>query len=993
MEKQGGDRRDKGDGGRGRGRGGGGGGGRGQGSKDEGPKKPNAGRGDARRRRPRSDRGGVPVEDGDVRVDRRTGKNEERERTVQVTTQNRAPDTRRRRPVREVLAVPAVPPFTAFLSDIRGGRASEKEVFALLGPNLMAEKIEHRWRDTSLFIDFKTADGLVACLKLNGSRVQDGALRVEVARPLKKEAASKGKRGGRGGDRDRAKFKEFLPLDSVKEMLDQGLLCQGALRVNPHNRREAYVTVKDFGYDVKLTSLSAQNRAFDCDVVAIRINPVSAWIKMDEAVAENSVRTAAGAAEVAPFSAAEDADSLSSEDEDETVAEVAALAAAPLVPLTELQEQQKKAAAENLRPTGVVVAILEEHHPTSYVGWLRSCNDDEELTRDSKFAFFVPFAKKMHRMLVPLDRLKLSWRNAEKYAKNLYSCELKSWNITSSCPFGVLVKDYGEGGNLEVEKTILMEANGIDFDDSFSVACNACLPPKDYAISEEEISKRRDLRKTLICSIDPATARDLDDALSIQRLANGNWEVGVHIADVTHFLQAGTALDEEARSRCTSVYLVDQCIPMLPRILSEKLCSLNSGQDSLAFSAIFELSSAGEIVSEWFGKSIIRNVMQMSYETAQSIIDGVATDEQFKIDPTVAHLHSIADVRHSIITLNKLGHVLRKIRFDNGGSVQLESVKLVFKLDEQTGKPLSVSPYVQKPANELVEEFMLLANKQVAGFLLRKFPEGALLRMHAKPGLKMKDFVAVCAKFGYKVDPSTSFTLNASLANIQDPNKPGVRKVIYHLALRAMQLAKYTHTDLDFPSETHYWHFALAYQHYTHFTSPIRRYADCMVHRILFCALQNQPQPETKETIAAICEKCNERKTLADRASDRSDVVFLCHLLKDRKPEIVEGYIFRVNAKGIDVMVPQYGIEDTIAMDKIGLVKEAKYSEDNFSLSVDFDSFNADYFIEQNIDEKTDRRSLKQTFSMFDKVNVICTIKDGKRELDMGLKLVIENAI
>jgi exoribonuclease R len=551
------------------------------------------------------------------------------------TPEGKPSDARRRRPERKVLEVPTKPPFTAFVTVVGlggggAGRAIEKDVFAVLGPELMAQAEGHRWSGSNMWIDFKSADALVACLKLTGSRVLEGTLKAEVGKALaKKEGKSRGGGGGGGGggrgDRDRVKYKEYEEPEKVKEMLEKGLLCQGALRVNPHNRREAYATVKNFAYDVKFTSLTAQNRAFDCDVVAIRINPISAWIKMETATPEN----ASAAAEKAEES---DDDSLTGEDDDEEIAQVAAVVeSAPLIPLTELQELQRKAAAENLRPTGVVVAVLEEHHPTTYVGWLRGTNDDDELTKDSKYAFFMPFSKKMHRILVPLERLKLSWRSAEKYAKNLYSCDLKSWDIKASCPFGTLVKDYGEGGNLEVEKTILMEANNIDFDDTFSVACNACLPPKDYCITADEVARRRDLRTTLICSIDPATARDLDDALSIQRLGNGNWEVGVHIADVTHFLKERTALDDEARSRCTSVYLVDQCIPMLPRILSERLCSLNSGQDSLAFSAIFELTSAGELVSEWFGKSVIRNVMQMSYELAQAIIDGTATDEQFKV--------------------------------------------------------------------------------------------------------------------------------------------------------------------------------------------------------------------------------------------------------------------------------------------------------------------------------------------------------------------------
>ena len=428
---------------------------------------------------------------------------------------------------------------------------------------------------------------------------------------------------------------------------------------------------------------------------------------------------------------------------------------------------------------------------------------------------------------------------------------------------------------------------------------------------------------------------------------------------------------------------------MLPRILSERLCSLNSGQDCLAFTAMFELTPAGRVVSEWFGKTVIRNAMQMSYELAQRVIDGVAEDDEFKIDPETSY--TVAQVREAVLNLNTLSHVLRRERFESGGSVQLESVKLTFRLDPDTGMPTQCGQYVQKPANELVEDFMLLANRRVGEFILAKFPEGALLRRHEKPGGKMKDFVALCAKFGYKVDPSSSSTLNASLANIHDPAKPGVRQVIYYLALRAMQMARYTQTDVDYPSETFYWHYALAYPVYTHFTSPIRRYPDCMVHRILSAALEKdsakREQPESKQTLKEICERCNERKTLADRASDRSDVVFLCHYLKDKAPEELEGYVYRVTAKGFDVVCPKYDVEDGIMLDRLGLVEKSNFDEEKAMLTCTYDSYHTDYFGDEALAESLPRTI---SVSMFQKVRVICKIKEGKRELDMGLKLVMD---
>lgn len=284
-------------------------------------------------------------------------------------------------------------------------------MFDFLGSDLVGQKEAHRWRDNNIFIDFKSADALMKCLKLNGSRFGRFGLRVEIAKPLKKAEKKRG--GGGGGGRDRARFSEYIPLDEASEMLKKGLLCQGAIRVNPHklrvlsgcvlvfhlfssSRHEAYATVPSFAYDVKFCSLSAQNRALDGDEVAIRINPVDKWIKMEDAEAENKT----GA--------------VSSSDSDVEGSEEQAAVGVASVELTPLQELQKRAASENLRPTGTVVAVLREHHDTSFVGWLRACNEGETLTRDSKFAFFFPFNKKMHRILVPLDRLKPSWRDANK---------------------------------------------------------------------------------------------------------------------------------------------------------------------------------------------------------------------------------------------------------------------------------------------------------------------------------------------------------------------------------------------------------------------------------------------------------------------------------------------------------------------------------------------------------------------------------------------------
>ena len=399
--------------------------------------------------------------------------------------------------------IPNKPPYCIRFGNLPF-KATEEEFRQWLPANYAVDEI--RWKEGTCFVDFKNREDVEEVLKLDGFKFRTRIVRLSIAKPMRRAAP---------------KFKEHMKVEEAKKLIDEGVLCCGNLRVNPHNRKEAYATITGFTFDVKFKSLAAQNRALDGDLVAIRIKDKKDWIEMEkeEVVGEDEVIS----------------EGSSEEDEDE---EVETGETEP-VKLSSLEKEQKEATDGNLRPTGEVVALLERCAMTKYVGWLRSCNEKEELSEKSDYAFFIPFHKKMHRMLVPLNKLPATWRVKEKLETHLYGCELEDWKVSQSSPMGRLVKDYGKGGDLEVEKTILLDANNIDFDDSFSVEVNACLPPKDFKITDEEIARRRDLRNLLICSIDPATAKDLDDALSIERLENGNWSVGVHIADVTHFVKPG----------------------------------------------------------------------------------------------------------------------------------------------------------------------------------------------------------------------------------------------------------------------------------------------------------------------------------------------------------------------------------------------------------------------------------------------------------------------
>ena len=328
-------------------------------------------------------------------------------------------------------------------------------------------------------------------------------------------------------------------------------------------------------------------------------------------------------------------------------------------------------------------------------------------------------------------------------------------------------------------------------------------------ISDKEIAKRRDFRNITTFTIDPADAKDLDDALSIQKLENGNWEIGVHIADVTHYIPDNGALEQEAQERATSVYLVDRVVPMLPEKLSNRLCSLNPNEDKLTFSAVFELDDSGNIKKEWFGRTVINTNKRFSYEEAQEALDG----EVFLLS-------------EDIIQLNTLAKKLRDERFKNG-SISFETVELKFNLDKN-GAPLSVYVKERKDAHKLIEEFMLMANKKVAEFIfnMKKGVKNTMIyRVHEPPDPeKMKTLQTFVKRFGYniKVDGEIAQNINKLTEDSEGKTESAV---IQNFAIRSMSKAKYT-TEAE-------GHFGLGFNHYSHFTSPIRRYPDMMCHRML----------------------------------------------------------------------------------------------------------------------------------------------------------------
>jgi ribonuclease R len=476
-------------------------------------------------------------------------------------------------------------------------------------------------------------------------------------------------------------------------------------------------------------------------------------------------------------------------------------------------------------PEGKVKSVIKRAR-TRFVGRI-------EISRN--FGFVVPDFKKLYQdFFIYPENL----NGAVANDKVLF--EVTKWADRDKSPEAKVIEILGKTGENEAEIHSIMA----EFELPFRFPENVIRESEKITegITHEEVKKRWDFREILTFTIDPEDAKDFDDAISFRILENGRYEIGVHIADVTHYVQSGTALDEDAFDRATSVYLVDRTVPMLPERLSNALCSLRPNEDKLTFAAVFEMDSKGKVHKEWFGRTIIHSDHRFTYEQAQEVIETGQGKfaEELKI-------------------LNQLHHILRKERFKQG-AVNFETAEVKFKLDEK-GKPLAVIPKIRKDAHKLIEEFMLLANRAVATYIY-KMKKGEdkntfVYRTHDLPDQeKVEDFSRFAKQFGHNLN-FESHSISRSLNKLMDEieGKPE-QNVLQSLAVRAMAKAKYT-TDAK-------GHFGLAFEHYTHFTSPIRRYPDMMVHRLLQHYLDGGKSVNKKQYE----EKCLHSSEREKRAAD-----------------------------------------------------------------------------------------------------------------------------
>nr|XP_058913690.1 DIS3-like exonuclease 1 isoform X3 [Kogia breviceps] len=680
-------------------------------------------------------------------------------------------------------------------------------------------------------------------------------------------------------------YPEHLPLEVLEAGIKSGRYIQGTLNVNKHRAQiEAFVRLqgassKDSGLvsDILIHGTKARNRSIHGDVVVVELLPKNEWKGRTTALGENDGES-------------------------------------PSEPI----------------PTGRVVGILQKNW-RDYVVTFPSKEEVQSQGKNARKILVIPWDYR-------IPKIRISTQQAEALQDFRVVVRIDSWESTSMYPSGHFVRVLGRIGDLEGEIATILVENSISVV-PFSEAQMCEMPvnttENPWKVSSEEERERKDLRKThLVFSIDPRGCEDVDDALSVRALDNGNLELGVHIADVTHFVASHSYIDIEARTRATTYYLADRRYDMLPSILSADVCSLLGGVDRYAVSIMWELDKTSyEIKKVWYGRTIIQSAYKLFYEAAQELLDGnVDIVDDIPEFRDLDEKSRQAKLEELLWAIRKLTDIARHIRAkrDQCGALELEGVEVRIQLDEKKNIH-DLIPKQPLEVHETVAECMILANHWVAKKICESFPHQALLRRHPPPHQEFFSELRECAKAkGFFMDTRSNKALADSLDNANDPNDPIVNWLLRSMATQAMSNALYFSTGSCAEEEFH--HYGLALDKYTHFTSPIRRYSDIIVHRLLMAAISKDKKMEIKENLFSnkdleeLCRHINNRNRAAQHSQKQSTELFQCMYFKDKDPEteercISDGVIYSIRTNGVLVFIPRFGIKGAAYLkNKDGLV-------------------------------------------------------------------------
>lgn len=720
-------------------------------------------------------------------------------------------------------------------------------------------------------------------------------------------------------------YNEYYSSSRISAGLKNGSIYQGIIQISEYNFLQGFVNVSSFPKPILIKGLQNLNRAFNSDIVAIELLPKEQWqqkssYQVDSEHYDVNINPDQDGADV-------DEDSSSNANQQQVV----------------ISDKQRRLLAQeaitqsknnkNCVPTGKIVGIIRRSW-RQYVGQIveTSVNEETSLGNFSQSCFVLLLDLKLPKVIIKT-------RRAVDLLNKRILIAVDSWPRNKRYPLGHFIKDLGLVESKDAETEALLLEHDVEYR-PFTKKVIQCLPeegenwkcPVDLKDSSEIskdplLAKRVDLRDKLVCSIDPPGCVDIDDALHCKLLPNGNYEVGVHIADVTHFVKPNTSLDSEGASRGTSVYLVDKRIDMLPMLLGTNLCSLKPYVDRYSFSVIWELDSAANIVKVDFMKSCIKSREAFAYEEAQLRIDDTNMNDELTI---------------GMRNLLKLSKLLKQKRLD-AGALNLASPEVKVHMDSETADANDVEIKKSFETNSLVEEFMLLANISVARKIQNAYPQTAMLRRHTAPPRTnfetLNDMLAKLKNPNFQISLDSSKALATSLDNIEDPEDPFFNTLIRILSTRCMMAAEY------FPSGAHqysdYRHYGLAVDIYTHFTSPIRRYCDVVAHRQLAGAIGYEMLDlchRDKNKMDLICKNINKKHRNAQFAGRASIEYYVGQVMKksdeNSNPKIETGYIINIFHNGIQVLVPKFGVEGLIRLENMcDDLKDVIFEEFEYKLS------------------------------------------------------------